>query len=212
MYLVTGDDGRVLFNPANPSTGYTVPGLGNINATLVSRDEPAYNYTAAARADTVIVGTRNGQFVPGDAQFADVLVADIKSQGQSSDSGTTDNAIWTLQAPGFQVVNLSGMKGPLPQMPVLNRHPEVLILPVGGGAVLSPSEAAAIVAQLKPRVVIPVHYRTDAPGSDSSLATVDAFVQAGGFADVQQGGHTLTLQPADLPPDGKTRVIVMSYR
>jgi hypothetical protein len=213
VLLVTGDDGRVLFNPASPQTGYTLPGFRDLDATVVSRDDPAYNYIAAGQATTVLVGARNGQFIPGDAQFADVLLTAVESQGrrQGSDEATP-NAVWHLQMPGFQVVHLGGLKGPVPAVPLLNRSPEVLFIPVGGGTVLTPQEAAQIVQQLKPRVVIPLHYKTDAPGSDATLAPVETFLQAGGFTDVRQGGHTLTLKPEDLAAPGQTRVIVMSYR
>ena len=213
VLLVTSDDGRVLFNPAGPQTGYILPGFRNIDATVVSRDEAQYNYIAAGQATNVLVGARNGQFIPGDAQFADVLLTAIESQGRRGSSDeTTPNAVWHLQMPGFQVVHLGGLKGPVPQVPLLNRAPEVLFLPVGGGAVLTPQEAAQIVQQMKPRVVIPLHYKTDAPGSDATLAAVDAFVQAGGFTDVRQGGHTLVIKPEEFPPAGQTRVIVMSYK
>ena len=39
---------------------------------------------------------------------------------------------------------------------------DVLILPVGGGPTVGGEPAAAIVRALRPRLVVPMHYRTDA--------------------------------------------------
>jgi L-ascorbate metabolism protein UlaG (beta-lactamase superfamily) len=40
--------------------------------------------------------------------------------------------------------------------------PDLLFVPVGGGATMGPAEAATLVRQLAPRIVVPMHYRTDA--------------------------------------------------
>ena len=59
---------------------------------------------------------------------------------------------------------------------------DVLMLPVGGGATIDGKSAAEIVRALRPRLVIPMHYRTDAV---NYFEPVDAFLDALG-ARVQQ--------------------------
>jgi L-ascorbate metabolism protein UlaG (beta-lactamase superfamily) len=51
---------------------------------------------------------------------------------------------------------------------------DLLILPVGGGPTIGAEQAAAIVERLKPRWVIPMHYRTPRIGF---LETADAFLE-----------------------------------
>ncbi len=51
---------------------------------------------------------------------------------------------------------------------------DVLFLPVGGGPTIGAQQAAAIVARLSPRWVVPMHYRTPRIGF---LDTADAFLE-----------------------------------
>jgi L-ascorbate metabolism protein UlaG (beta-lactamase superfamily) len=52
---------------------------------------------------------------------------------------------------------------------------DVLFLPVGGGPTIGGESAAAIVRALRPRLVVPMHYRTDAV---DFLDPPDAFLEA----------------------------------
>jgi len=52
---------------------------------------------------------------------------------------------------------------------------DVLFLPVGGGPTVGGEQAAAIVRALRPRLVVPMHYRTDAV---NFLDPPDAFLDA----------------------------------
>jgi L-ascorbate metabolism protein UlaG (beta-lactamase superfamily) len=52
---------------------------------------------------------------------------------------------------------------------------DVLFLPVGGGPTVGGESAAAIVRALRPRLVVPMHYRTDAV---NFLDPPDAFLEA----------------------------------
>ena len=64
---------------------------------------------------------------------------------------------------------------------------DVLLIPVGGYYTIGPDEAAQVVDQLKPRVVVPMHYRTPAVNfldlPDSFLAALDARVSRFGASD-----------------------------
>ncbi|MGD0197086.1 MAG: MBL fold metallo-hydrolase [Solirubrobacteraceae bacterium] len=51
---------------------------------------------------------------------------------------------------------------------------DLVFLPVGGGPTIGAEQAAAIVARLGPRVVVPMHYRTERIGF---LEPADAFVE-----------------------------------
>lgn len=52
---------------------------------------------------------------------------------------------------------------------------DILVLPVGGGPTVGGESAAAIVRALRPRLVVPMHYRTDAV---NFLEPPDAFLDA----------------------------------
>jgi len=79
---------------------------------------------------------------------------------------------------------------------------DLLFLPVGGGFTIGASQAAAISARLQPRVVVPMHYRTERV---SFLEPLDEFLDA-------MANTELLEQPAfELPDDDDAdlqRVIV----
>jgi L-ascorbate metabolism protein UlaG (beta-lactamase superfamily) len=65
---------------------------------------------------------------------------------------------------------------------------DVLMLPVGGFATIGGEEAAAIVRAVRPRLVVPMHYRTEAV---SFLEPPDAFLEALGARVERLGEHEL---------------------
>ncbi len=76
---------------------------------------------------------------------------------------------------------------------------DVLILPVGGnGYTLDAKSAARIVAQVEPKIVVPVHYADDAVSYEVSQDSVDAFVSELG-APVEHDSKLKLKATASLP-------------
>lgn len=80
---------------------------------------------------------------------------------------------------------------------------DILMIPVGGFFTIDGPQAAAIVAQLHPRVILPMHYATPALNPDlrSKLAPPVGFLAAmkGHAAIVSVHSRDLTLSPKTLP-------------
>jgi L-ascorbate metabolism protein UlaG (beta-lactamase superfamily) len=77
---------------------------------------------------------------------------------------------------------------------------DLLIVPVGGGPTVGAEQAAAIVEQLSPRIVVPMHYRTP---RISFLETADAFLER--MPEVERL-HTPVFDTAQLDGDHVTVV------
>ena len=86
------------------------------------------------------------------------------------------NTIHLLEAGGLRVAHM-GDAGCMPSPEILERLQELdaVMLPVGGYYTVGPEEAQAIVEAIHPRVVIPMHYRSDRFGFDV-LAPVEKFL------------------------------------
>jgi L-ascorbate metabolism protein UlaG (beta-lactamase superfamily) len=83
---------------------------------------------------------------------------------------------------------------------------DVLIIPVGGFFTIDAEAAAAVVEKLGPRIVIPIHYKTDS--IDFPIATVDGFLET--QSDVTRlPESTLEITPDSLPE--KRRTIVLTH-
>ena len=87
------------------------------------------------------------------------------------------NTIHLLEAQGLRVAHLGDI-GAMPAPDVVERlqNLDAVLVPVGGFYTVGPKEAKEIVDALQARVVIPMHYRSDAFGFDV-LAPVEDFLE-----------------------------------
>lgn len=90
------------------------------------------------------------------------------------------NTIYVLEAQGLRVAHF-GDVGCMPSQEVLDQlqNLDAIMLPVGGHFTVGPQEAMDIVKAIQPRVVIPMHYRSDEFGFEV-LVTVGAFLDVCG--------------------------------
>ncbi|SBO44920.1 MBL fold metallo-hydrolase [Cyanobium sp. NIES-981] len=121
------------------------------------------------------------------------------------------STLWRWEQGGLSFAHLGGTAARLsPSDKVLLGRPDVLIIGVGGGAkVYDGSEAAEIVRELQPRVVIPVQYTTGTPPKDCDQGGVEPFLQAMGNATVQRRGASINL-PGKL--EGGPTVELLRFR
>lgn len=85
---------------------------------------------------------------------------------------------------------------------------DLLLLPVGGGPMISLDEANGVVHQIKPKLVVPMHYRTKATGLMGLMFNpVNKFIDSAQypvkFAD--------TFDSANNPLPSQTEILVLSY-
>lgn len=75
---------------------------------------------------------------------------------------------------------------------------DILLLPVGGGDVMDSKLASETIAEIEPRIVVPLHY--DIPGIKTKLSGVDTFCKALGVCK-RQDVNKLKLSKKDLPTE-----------
>ena len=86
------------------------------------------------------------------------------------------NTIHVLSAEGMRVAHLGDLGCALTEeQAAALQNLDALMIPIGGFYTIDAQQAAEIVRQLKPRVVIPMHYRFEGHGYDV-LSTLDAFL------------------------------------
>jgi L-ascorbate metabolism protein UlaG (beta-lactamase superfamily) len=84
---------------------------------------------------------------------------------------------------------------------------DLLLIPVGGHYTIDAGEAHGVVEQLHPRVVIPMHYKTEV-NEGWPITPLDPFIS--GKPRVKQQGHSVTVDAAALPAEQE--IWVLSYR
>jgi L-ascorbate metabolism protein UlaG (beta-lactamase superfamily) len=107
--------------------------------------------------------------------------------------------ILVLEDAGLRLVHLGDLGHELDQA-AIDRigKTDVLLVPVGGYFTIDAATAARVVDSLAPRIVVPMHYKTDK--CDFPIASVEAFL-ATQDAVVRMDTSTFTVTTADLPSD-----------
>ena len=85
---------------------------------------------------------------------------------------------------------------------------DILMVPVGGVSALPVAEANEVCSQLDPKVIIPMHYRSDRC-TYSSWATVDEFLKDKKNVINSRGLPERSFRLADLPAE--TQIIALGY-
>ena len=118
------------------------------------------------------------------------------------------NSLFLVEVAGLRIVHMSDI-GQIPSQPVLDSlgRIDLLFVPVGGNFSIDAKEATETVARLKPSVVVPIHYKTDATAS-WPISDEQAFVR--GKPGVKSIGHRVKISKDTLPQE--TEIWVMSYR
>lgn len=116
------------------------------------------------------------------------------------------NTIFQFTVDGVRIAHLGGLQEALTddQLAQLGEV-DLLMIPVGGGDVLSASAAADLVARMEPRIVVPMHYKMK--GLELAAGSVDPFLKEAGAKTVEE--DKLKIAKKDLPQD-ETRIHVLA--
>lgn len=180
----------------DPYAGDTVPGLAPVaetaNRVLCSHRHPDH------------CGTECVTLADTDACSIKVTAIDsFHDEVQGAKRGA--NIIHLLDDGAARLAHLGDLGCALTAEQIeLLRNVDVLLIPVGGFFTIDAQQAAEIVHQLQPRMVIPMHYRSEAIGYDV-IDTVDSFVKrmesvtlcGGSCVDTEEApqSRVLVLQP-----------------
>lgn len=125
-----------------------------------------------------------------------------------------ENVIWRWSQAGINIVHMGGAAAPLgPAEQTLFNRPDLLFVPVGGGPkAYNAEEAVQAIQVLKPKVVVPTQYLTQAADPEScDLSGVDAFLALmQGVPVTRATNGSLSVRPSDLPQEGM-RIQIYEY-
>ncbi len=208
MFLLEADGTAVLIDPYNEQCGYPLPEVAP-EAVVVSHEHFDHSNVQVAKGSPKIIRALRH----GGKDWADVreqigplsltTVHTYHDTSQGSDRGR--NAMLVFEGEGLRLVHSGDLGHTLSeaQTGALGRV-DVLLIPVGGHYTIGPKEADLVIGQLHPRVVIPMHYKTEV-NEGWPIVPVDPFLS--GKARVKQQGHSVTLTTAALPDQAEVWVL-----
>ena len=207
--LVATDGTRIVFDPYS-EIGYQVPTAEELAADvmIVSHEHPDHNNVALAGDATVLRGLADGDWVHFDETFGDTRIFSIESfHDRNSGQERGLNTIFVIETGRLRIAHL-GDFGELEltadQLDDLGAI-DVLLIPVGGVFTIDAAGATAIVEQIGPRMVIPMHYAT--PSLSIGLEAVDAFLEGKNAREL--GSSTVGFDVDALPAPGSAEIWVL---
>lgn len=180
-FLLSGEQHRVFIDPfgdvgnASPlASSWNYPAIEGAEADvlLVTHDHLDHNAVRVIGGDPLVIakaGTHESPLgeIVGIASEHDAVAGTQRGP----------NTIFRFDLDGYAVAHFGDFGQPRlrsEQWEALG-DVDVLLFPVGGGPTIAPDAAAELVAELRPALVVPMHYRTPAIGF---LDSPDAFLAA----------------------------------
>jgi L-ascorbate metabolism protein UlaG (beta-lactamase superfamily) len=198
-FLINADGTKVLIDPYDEKVGYPVPSV-EADAVLVSHEHADHTNVAMATGKPQVVrGLADGNWRTIAKQpLGKITLSSVPTyhdDTQGSQRGR--NTIFILEAEGLRIVHLADLGHLLDQSQAASiGQPDVLMIPVGGYYTIDAAQAKQVLDQLQPKVVIPMHYKTEKSAA-LPIGPVDNFV--GVIGQTKNVGHTVTVDRGKLP-------------
>lgn len=203
FFKLRGKRGSVVTDPCSKEAGYDLPRV-RADIVTVSHDHPNHNNISVVRGSPKIVRG------PGEYEVQNVFVIGIPTSlgGEQGKKGGR-NTVYLFDFDGVTVCHL----GDIGRAPTQSQIEElsdldVLLIPVGGGSTLGAARASEVISLLEPKIVIPMHYRTEV-WQGTKLLPVDNFLKEMGVKETVPQDR-LKVTKGALPSD--TQVIIMDYK
>jgi L-ascorbate metabolism protein UlaG (beta-lactamase superfamily) len=137
----------------------------------------------------------------GEYEVAGIAVRGIA--GEKKDG--TAHTIFRIMLEGIKIAYLGSIDRKLTNEEIeALGNIDILILPVGGGAVLDAKTASSVVSQVEPRLIIPSHY--DVKGVKEKFADVEVFCKE--MACPREDQNKLKIKKSALPAEDMQLVVL----
>jgi hypothetical protein len=192
--FLLADDVRIMIAPHDDRVGYPMP---KIEADVVLTKQADRDQAKGVGGNPEII-----------AESGEHTVKGVTVRGIEAYAAPGTGIIYAFMLDGIRFCHLGGLRAKLDAGQVKTIGPvDVLMIPVGGGDALGPREAWEVTAQLKPRMILPMHYQTKNTKPELGLVALDEFTKLAAEkgatgrprALVLDGGHILAISKSRLP-------------
>lgn len=172
-FKLKGKNATVIIDPFDPEfVGLKFPKNEVSDIVLTSHEHQDHNFAAG------IIGEPKIFSGPGEYEVKGVTITGISSfHDKTEGSERGKNTIFHVLMDGLNIIHLGdfGQTSLTEEQISAINTTDILLIPVGGVYTIEAKEAVAVVAQLEPKIVIPMHYGT--PGLKFPLDGVDKFLK-----------------------------------
>jgi L-ascorbate metabolism protein UlaG (beta-lactamase superfamily) len=161
-FQLRGKNATLITDPFTSQSGET-PQLGKASIVTISHNHPEHNNVLA------VSGNPRAVRGPGEYEISDILitgVADARASKPGQERGK--NTVYVIHMDDIALCHLGRLDHTLEEEQLEEvADADVLFLPIGGSGVINPAQAAEVISQIEPRIVIPMLYNP-VPGEAGS--------------------------------------------
>jgi L-ascorbate metabolism protein UlaG (beta-lactamase superfamily) len=193
----------IITDPYDKSIGYTMPRV-RADMITVSHEAPGHAAASALKSEARVLSK------PGEYEVKGVFITGVQTWRAADDpgEGKEENTVFVFEFGELTACHLGDLARVLTQAQV-EAMPDidVLMVPVGGGRALDADKAAEVISLLEPRIVIPMHYRTEFV--TIPLDPLSKFLKEMGVPE-HAPQDSLRVAKSDLPEE--TQVVVLTCK
>jgi len=201
-FRIRGKEATIVTDPFDKTLGYPVK---KPTATIitVSHQHPQHSFLKGVAGEPRIVRR------PGEYEIANVFINGIATF-HDNDKGELrgKNTAFFIEIEDVHICHLGDL-GHIPTAEQVEQmsDTDVLMVPIGGGATIGAAAAVEVISLLQPRLVLPMHYKTDVVKME--LAPLEPFLKEMGLKEVTPQPK-LSVSKSSLPAE--TTVVVLDYQ
>lgn len=196
-FLITSDQGKkIIIDPYEPGAfggQLSYDKIGDqADIVLISHDHADHNHTKGLPGNPQILKGSGSKTIKG------IPIKGIPTyHDPSKGSERGSNTVFALRVDEINLCHLGDLGHILTDREVSEiGQVDILLIPVGGFYTINPEEATQVADQIKPKVVIPMHFKTSKCGFP--IASVEDFLKGKSNAK-RSGVSEMSFNQASLP-------------
>lgn len=207
LIKIKGKNASVIIDPFDPDyTGLKLPKDLTANLCLISHPHKDHNNSKVvvdSSDKTVMAFDKPGEYEVAGAVVTGVASFHDEKKGEERGS----NTIFHIMLDGMNLVHLGdfGQDSLSEEQLAIIGPVDILFIPVGGVYTINGKKASEVVAQLEPKIIIPIHYKIE--GLKFELEAVEGFLKEMG-AEAVVPVAKLSINKDKLPDE--PQVVVLS--
>ena len=201
-FRIRGKEATIVTDPFDKTLGYPMR-KPTASIVTVSHNHPQHSFVDGVAGSPRVVSR------PGEYDIANVFINGIATfHDKEKGAQRGKNIIFFMEIDEVKLCHLGDL-GHVPTSEQVEQMSgtDILMVPVGGGSTLDAAAAAETIGLLEPKLVIPMHYKTEVVKME--LEPLENFIKVMGLKEVVSQPK-LSITRSTLSPE--TRVMVLDYR
>jgi len=201
-FRIRGKEATIVTDPFDKTLGYPMR-KPNASIVTVSHSHPQHSFVDGVAGSPRVVRR------PGEYDISNVFINGIATfHDKEKGAQRGKNTVFFMEIDEVKVCHLGDL-GHVPTSEQVEQMSgtDILMVPVGGVSTLDAAAAAETIGLLEPKLVIPMHYKTEVVKME--LEPLEYFIKQMGLKEVVTQPK-LSVTKSTLPPE--TKVLLLDYR